>query len=970
MVSPTAPTEVKNPMLKPIQVRNRLKAAKGYGLAMLMVFVASSLMLATSLQLVAAPVGLIYMGAASQNNLSAKKIAEIGVADAKADIQNRLNTLQTVNTGYTLNNSVNMPGNPAVPGTLNVAVGSYAASLSYARGNLYLLRVIGTVGSASYTRYEVLNLGISHQKPLDYITGSTAAYGLRKLRTTYNGAAVRVRRSSDNAEQDIGFDSNGDLDKVALHNFLGATLPLDTVSGAVGAYSLRKLRAAYTGPAIRVRRSSDNAEQDIGYNSGGDLDVVALMHFVGTGTGFIRTWYDQSGNGNDGTMVFTGHQPSIVINGVLQMVNGRPVMRHIGNHDIRLPRTVGGDMTLIGVYNLISGGGSAPGGDHAWSTSRLFANNELCVGVDGSGNPVGSIGSPNVSAFATTPLYPADPSSLNDGRLYWLAFTRNQTTSQFSISSDRGSFSASNGNTATLNADTLIHWAHLFNGYTSEAIIYNSVLPEANLRTLQRDQARYWNIPTKVHIDRPVDIVAGATAAYGLRKVRTAYAGPAIRVRRSSDNAEQDIGFVRNGLELDTSALLTFVGAGNGFVTTWYDQSGSGLNATQATAGSQPMIVSAGTLETINNRPAIHFAAQTLATISSATWPSGAANRTLNAVYKFSNLANTYQSLVHWGTNSSGTASRLYKSGSELGFFGNVHSVYGAYGLDTTTVHTLTATHNAGTVNVFSDGTLSNTGAVTLNTTANTPLQLGRYDGTHTYFGHLAEVLIYSSALSDANRATIERNQLEYFAPENQTAYVTKWYDQSGNARDVEEKNTLQQPFLSFQGKGGNTTLPTLVFDQRSRLSSNLGFPTSSDYSISTVFSNRGASPVNTAVVSGTSTATAHSMYVSPGSKQLTLWHGGAFAVSGTPLVDNDQYAILATYVHSTRLGTLFHQNTSVGSGTAAASTTNATIRLGAHQDTSYFDGSINEMVIFNKVLSATERSTLYTSQQAAYGSR
>jgi hypothetical protein len=65
-------------------------------------------------------------------------------------------------------------------------------------------------------------------------------------------------------------------------------------------------------------------------------------------------------------------------------------------------------------------------------------------------------------------------------------------------------------------------------------------------------------------------------------------------VRRSSDNAEQDINFV--GGDLDTSSLLTFCGAGNGFITTWYDQSTNANNANQATALSQAQIVSSGAL--------------------------------------------------------------------------------------------------------------------------------------------------------------------------------------------------------------------------------------------------------------------------------------------------------------------------------------------------------------------------------------
>lgn len=91
-----------------------------------------------------------------------------------------------------------------------------------------------------------------------------------------------------------------------------------------------------------------------------------------------------------------------------------------------------------------------------------------------------------------------------------------------------------------------------------------------------------------------LDQVPGAAAAYSLRLLRSDYSGSAIRVRRSSDNAEQDIGFVNS--ELDTASLLSFVGAGDGFVTSWYDQSGNGNDATQGSAASQPQIVSSGSV--------------------------------------------------------------------------------------------------------------------------------------------------------------------------------------------------------------------------------------------------------------------------------------------------------------------------------------------------------------------------------------
>ena len=94
-----------------------------------------------------------------------------------------------------------------------------------------------------------------------------------------------------------------------------------------------------------------------------------------------------------------------------------------------------------------------------------------------------------------------------------------------------------------------------------------------------------------------LDTYPDAAAAYSVRKLRSAYTGSAIRVRRSSDNTESDIGFTALG-NLDTTALTSFCGSGDGFATTWYDQSGNGLNVTQTTAALQPQIVSGGSVIT------------------------------------------------------------------------------------------------------------------------------------------------------------------------------------------------------------------------------------------------------------------------------------------------------------------------------------------------------------------------------------
>ena len=69
------------------------------------------------------------------------------------------------------------------------------------------------------------------------------------------------------------------------------------------AYSVRKLRNDYTGPAMRIRRFSDNSEQDIGFDSDGNLDTTAITSFVGSNSAAVVTWYEQSGQASAWNLV-------------------------------------------------------------------------------------------------------------------------------------------------------------------------------------------------------------------------------------------------------------------------------------------------------------------------------------------------------------------------------------------------------------------------------------------------------------------------------------------------------------------------------------------------------------------------------------------------------------------------------------------------------------------------------------------
>jgi len=105
-----------------------------------------------------------------------------------------------------------------------------------------------------------------------------------------------------------------------------------------------------------------------------------------------------------------------------------------------------------------------------------------------------------------------------------------------------------------------------------------------------------------------LDTYPDAIVAYSTRKLRTAYTGSALRVRRSSDNTEQDIGFTATN-DLDESALTTFVGANDGFVVRWYNQASSSYSSSilQSTTANQATIVSSGTVTKINSKPTLDF---------------------------------------------------------------------------------------------------------------------------------------------------------------------------------------------------------------------------------------------------------------------------------------------------------------------------------------------------------------------------
>ena len=217
----------------------------------------------------------------------------------------------------------------------------------------------------------------------------------------------------------------------------------------------------------------------------------------------------------------------------------------------------------------------------------------------------------------STTLYNDNPSaiSLPNANLYLAASNENGSASGYS-SREYALFYMSDGLTNT----------EISNFYTA-------------VQTFQTTLGR--QVGTPIPFAMPLDTYSGAAAAYSAaRRLSSTYTGALIRVRRSSDNTEQDIGYDSNNV-LDESALTTFVGAGNGFVVKWYDQSGNNKDASQSTAADQPRIVLSGTIETLNSKPCLYHDSDFLEVASSTSTFNFLHNGTSSALINVLSIGTT-----------------------------------------------------------------------------------------------------------------------------------------------------------------------------------------------------------------------------------------------------------------------------------------------------------------------------------------
>ena len=180
------------------------------------------------------------------------------------------------------------------------------------------------------------------------------------------------------------------MDRQPLTDRLGDRL-LAEYGGAAAAYSLRALNG--NGDlVVRVRRASDNAEQDF---TAAEVSNGTLESFCGVGDGFVETWYDQSGNGNDATQSVAASQPKIVDGGTL--VSGGLDFDGVDDH-LEQTLTLAQPITIFSAYKALSNSGFVTGSaSSSLSFGRRF-NGEYSMF---SGTTIGAGTHPSTEVLAS-----------------------------------------------------------------------------------------------------------------------------------------------------------------------------------------------------------------------------------------------------------------------------------------------------------------------------------------------------------------------------------------------------------------------------------------------------------------------------------------------------------------------------------------------------------------------------------------
>ncbi|MFY7964597.1 MAG: arabinofuranosidase catalytic domain-containing protein, partial [Chitinophagaceae bacterium] len=310
---------------------------------------------------------------------------------------------------------------------------------------------------------------------------------------TWVAKGNKVYTASNNTDTIRLMNASG-CDSIVTLNLTITTCPLTTLGInsilATSAYSLRKLSADYTGAAIQVVRSDNNATQNIGFTAGGDLDTAALKTFVGSNNGFISIWYDQSGNARNVTQTNASKRPAIINAGVIYRRGGKPTVFFDGTDDGMLFTGTDYITTNGFTVNLVAGSNSASTSTRRAVQGNSITNNWL-VGPYTNAHTwfAGGFNHLNATAWSTTQVE---------------RFTVTQNNSGLNGSFRNGSSIATDQNKSTVPGTLCFGaeggFAEPLNGFISEVVSFTSVLNTTDRQSMDASEAAYYVVSANANL--------------------------------------------------------------------------------------------------------------------------------------------------------------------------------------------------------------------------------------------------------------------------------------------------------------------------------------------------------------------------------------------------------------------------------------------------------------------------------------
>lgn len=241
---------------------------------------------------------------------------------------------------------------------------------------------------------------------------------------------------------------------------------------------MRRLLSSYVANrAINVRRASDSAALDIGFQSNGDLDIATLTTFLAATTGFVTTWYDQGSGGLDLTQGTAAKQPQIII--AETTMNGRPTAKYVRASAQALSKAVAPLLQPFTISVV------------AERTGNVTLDQAVFDGAAVSTVLYFHLANSFNSLFGTTQSVAA-----TDSIAHALMSLVNGANSYISVDGVAAAVADQGANNIVgFNVGVDFTTTALLDGFESELIIFPVFLNNPNRIALQANQKAYWGTP-------------------------------------------------------------------------------------------------------------------------------------------------------------------------------------------------------------------------------------------------------------------------------------------------------------------------------------------------------------------------------------------------------------------------------------------------------------------------------------------